>query len=164
MEYCAQVLNGITDKEIFFDVYGTAENEEYWNKCRKLLESLPKNIRYHYCGEINSEKVIDVISDYDAFFFPTKGENYGHVIYEALAAGCVPIISDRTPWLNLNENGCGYVVPLEDQDAFIKTVKDLAEIKAAGKLDGIRINAVEYTRDKYRESTTDSGYLRIFDH
>ncbi len=162
LEYCAQILNCITDKEIIFDVYGTAENEEYWGKCRNLLENLPKNIHYRYCGEVNSEKVIDVLSNYDAFFFPTKGENYGHVIYEALAAGCVPVISDRTPWLDLEENGCGYALPLEEQDAFIKTVKGLAEIKAAGRFDEMRIKTVKYARDKYYLSTSSSGYINLF--
>ena len=162
LEYCAQILNKITDKEIVFDVYGTTENEEYWNKCRRLLESLPKNIHYRYCGEVNSEKVIDVFSNYDAFFFPTKGENYGHVIYEALAAGCVPIISDRTPWLDLKENGCGYVLPLENQEVFVKTIRDLAEHKATGGLEEMKIKAVEYARDKYKKSIAGSGYLNIF--
>ena len=162
LEYCAQILNNITDKDIIFDVYGTAENEEYWNKCERLLESLPKNIQYHYCGEVNSEKVIEVLSDYDAFFFPTKGENFGHVIYEALAAGCVPIISDRTPWLDFAENGCGYVLPLEDPTGFVKTINDLAEIKMSGKLKEMKINAVEYARRKYIKSVDKSGYKMIF--
>lgn len=163
LEYCVKILNKITDKEIVFDVYGTAENEAYWDKCRKLLESLPKNIIYRYCGEVNSEKVIDVFSDYDAFFFPTKGENFGHVIYEALAAGSVPIISDRTPWLDLGENDCGYVLPLEDADSFVKTIRNLIEIKSVGKLGKMRINAVEYARKKYRESIRESGYKVIFE-
>ena len=163
LEYCAQILNKITDKEIVFDVYGTTENGEYWDKCRKLLESLPKNIHYRYCGEVNSEKVIDVFSDYDSFFFPTKGENFGHVIYEALAAGCVPIISDRTPWLDLGKNDCGYVLSLEDSDSFVKTIKDLIEIKTVDKHEEMRINAVEYARKKYMESVRESGYKVIFE-
>lgn len=162
LEYCAQVLNCITDKEIILDVYGTAENEEYWGKCRKFLENLPKNIHYRYCGEVNSEKVIDVLSNYDAFLFPTKGENFGHVIYEALASGCVSIISDRTPWLDLYENGCGYVLPLENLNVFVETIKELAEIKEVNRLGEMKINAVEYARKKYRNSITKSGYLNIF--
>lgn len=162
LEYCAQILNKITDKEIVFDVYGTAENDAYWDKCRRQLESLPKNIRYRYCGEVNSEKVMDVFSNYDAFFFPTKGENFGHVIYEALAAGCVPVISDRTPWLDLKENDCGYVLPLENQEAFVKTIRDLAEFKATGGIEEMKIKAVEYARDKYKKSIAGSGYLNIF--
>lgn len=106
--------------------------------------------------------MIDVLSNYDAFLFPTKGENYGHVIYEALAAGCVPVISDRTPWLDLEENGCGYVVPLEDQDDFIKTIKELAAIKETGALEDMEIKAVEYARAKYYLSTSSSGYINLF--
>ncbi len=161
LEYCAKVLNNVYDVEVKFDVYGTVENEEYWEKCIKQLEKLPKNIHCCYCGEINTERVITVLSEYDAFLFPTKGENFGHVIYEALAAGCIPVISDRTPWQDLKDSGCGYVLPLEEQDAFAKTIQDLAEIKATGKLCEMKIKAVEYARDKYRESIENSGYLKI---
>ena len=163
LEYCAQTLNCMTDKEIVFDVYGTAENEEYWDRCRKLLERLPKNIHYRYCGEVNSEKVIETFSIYDAFFFPTKGENFGHVIYEAMAAGCVPIISDQTPWLDLEAKQCGYVLPLENQAAFVKTINDLTEMKAVGKLEEMKIKAVEYARGKYEKSVGGSGYKRVFE-
>ena len=53
------------------------------------------------------KKVIETFSKYDVFLFPTKGENYGHVIFEALAGGCIPIISDQTPWNDIEQAGCG---------------------------------------------------------
>jgi glycosyltransferase involved in cell wall biosynthesis len=42
------------------------------------------------------------------------GENYGHVIVEGAAAGCPVIISDRTQWLGLKNQGVGWDIPLED--------------------------------------------------
>ena len=32
-----------------------------------------------------------------------KVKNYGHVIFEALAGGCIPIISDQTPWNDIEK-------------------------------------------------------------
>jgi hypothetical protein len=45
------------------------------------------------------------LAEYDLFLFPTLGENYGHVISEALASGCPVVISDQTPWRNLEAEG-----------------------------------------------------------
>jgi glycosyltransferase involved in cell wall biosynthesis len=51
--------------------------------------------------------------EYHFFILPTLGENFGHVFIEALAAGCPLIISDRTPWLNLEKQRIGWDLPLE---------------------------------------------------
>lgn len=41
---------------------------------------------------VDSQEVVETFSQYDVFLFPTKGENYGHVIFEALAGGCMTSI------------------------------------------------------------------------
>ena len=52
--------------------------------------------------------------EYHFFILPTLGENFGHVFIEALAAGCPLIISNRTPWLELEKKGIGWDIPLEN--------------------------------------------------
>jgi glycosyltransferase involved in cell wall biosynthesis len=47
---------------------------------------------------------------------PTAGESFGYVIFEALAAGCPVLISDRTPWRDLDRSGVGWDLPLSRPD------------------------------------------------
>jgi hypothetical protein len=64
-----------------------------------------------YKGIIKRENLSDVLSDYNFFLFPTKNENYGHVIVESLFNGLIPIISDNTtPFSDFisNELGMGF--------------------------------------------------------
>lgn len=89
---------------------------------------LPESISVSYRGEIRPENVIDIFSHYDVFLFPSKGENFGHVIYEALAAGCIPIISDTTPWTTLDREKCGAVVKLDDLSRFQKEMHMLCRL------------------------------------
>jgi glycosyltransferase involved in cell wall biosynthesis len=63
------------------------------------------------------------MSNYHLFFFPTRGENYGHVIHEALLAGCPILISDQTPWQNPKEKGIGWNIPLNKEQEFIKALE-----------------------------------------
>ncbi len=60
--------------------------------------------------------------DYHFFLLPTLGENFGHVFLEALAAGCPLIISDRTPWLNLEEKQIGWDLPLEKPEKWNEVI------------------------------------------
>ena len=45
----------------------------------------------------------------------TTQENFGHSIVEAWAHGCPVLISDRTPWLGLQEKGIGWDWPLDEE-------------------------------------------------
>jgi glycosyltransferase involved in cell wall biosynthesis len=79
---------------------------------------MPPNVRVEYMGVIEHEKVGEVFAGHDLFLFPTLGENYGHVICEALIAGCPVLISDRTPWHNLQKEGAGWDIPLDEPERF----------------------------------------------
>ena len=95
------------------DIIGPLEDEVYWNETQKSIENLPSNIKVEYKGHIENEIVQQKLFEYHFFILPTLGENFGHVFIEALAAGCPLIISDRTPWINLEEQGIGWDIPLE---------------------------------------------------
>lgn len=102
LDYALETLNHCKGN-IYFDIYGTIEEKSYWERCKKIIANLPDNITVNYKGELPNEKVISTLSNYDLFYFPTKSENYGHVISEALQASIPILISDQTPWKNLAE-------------------------------------------------------------
>ena len=87
-----------------FDIYGPLEDVGYWEMCQREIAQLPGNVTVEYCGLVAHDQVHKVFSRYDAFLFPTFSENYGHVIIEALISGCPAIISDQTPWQDLQEH------------------------------------------------------------
>ena len=58
------------------------------------------------------------LAAYHLFLLPTRGENFGHVILEALSAGCPVLISDQTPWRGLESSGIGWALPLTEPERF----------------------------------------------
>jgi len=72
------------------------------------------NVTVNYRGELPMEKVQATFSRYDAFLFPTLGENFGHVVAESLAAGCPVVCSTGTPWTDLLRGGCGAALEIGD--------------------------------------------------
>lgn len=103
-------------------IYGPIRDEDYWRSCQKLFQDLPENIDVSYCGSVPHDKVQDVMSAHDLFFLPTLGENYGHVISEALLAGLPVLIADTTPWRNLEADGLGWDLPLSDPRLFAEKI------------------------------------------
>ena len=74
-------------KPVKLDIWGGIEDVTYWQKCEKNIEELPVNVEVCYKGPVKHDEVPNILLSYDLFFFPTLGENYGHVIAEALSAG-----------------------------------------------------------------------------
>jgi glycosyltransferase involved in cell wall biosynthesis len=111
-------LKGIKGK-LEIDIFGPLEDADYWEECKKIIETLPKNIKIESKGSVPHEKVLPVLAAYHFFIMPTLGENFGHIFLEALAAGCPLIISDKTPWLGLEEKGIGWDLSLTDPQIWL---------------------------------------------
>ena len=158
--FAIQILKEV-NKKLIFDVYGNIEDPVYWKKCENELKN--SLIEWHYMGECDSEKVPETFAEYDVFLFPTLGENFGHVISEALLGGCLPIISDNTPWIDLERNNCGRVISISDEAEYIKAINFYYSM---GDLEfkQCSIDAQTYICEKNINSIKHTGYLEIFDY
>ncbi|MCB0429362.1 MAG: glycosyltransferase [Flavobacteriales bacterium] len=117
--YALQRLQKLPVKgQVVLDVYGPPEDGSYWDECQQVIAQLPPSVQVSYKGELPSAQVGHTFTKYHFFFFPTRHENFGHVIIESLGAGCPVILSDQTPWRNLESEKAGWDVPLEDSLRF----------------------------------------------
>jgi glycosyltransferase involved in cell wall biosynthesis len=80
-----------------------------------------------------------VFSENHFFLLPTAGENFGHVILEALTSGCPVLISDQTPWRALQEEGIGWDLSLNDQNIWLEALNTC-----------VRMDNVEYQKMRKR--------------
>lgn len=126
LEYALQVLAEVPFA-VEFNIYGPIDHDAYWEGCQKLMAALPPHIRANYCGSIPPNEVVQAFASHDVFLFPTSGENFGHVTFEALQSGCSVVISDQTPWQDLDESHVGSVLPLSDKQAFVDALVRLNE-------------------------------------
>lgn len=106
-------------------IVGPREDEPYWRECRHLMDGLPPGISAQYLGQVEPGQVPAIMADHHALLLPTKGENFGHSILEALLAGAPVVISDRTPWRDLPKRRAGWDLPLDEPAAFTDALKRL---------------------------------------
>lgn len=158
--FAIEILKYVKENLHFF-IYGPDQDKEYWEKCKKELDRLPDNIMWEYCGDVPSEDVQSKLAQHDVFLLPTKGENYGHVIFEALSVGCIPIISDQTPWNEIQERHAGFIYSLNQKDDFSKTIDMLAQMKLVDR-EKIAENAVKIAKCKVEKNCRETGYRKIF--
>jgi glycosyltransferase involved in cell wall biosynthesis len=124
--YALQILNDVKCY-VQFDIYGPIDRDEkYWEDCKQVIEKLPQNIRTRYLGPIEPNKVQATFTMYDLFLFPTLGENFGYVIMESLSGGCPVLISDQTPWDDLEEKEAGWSITLDKPERFKEIIERLS--------------------------------------
>ncbi|AVA13630.1 glycosyltransferase [Sphingopyxis sp. MG] len=111
-----------------FTIYGPHEDATYWDRCAAVIDALPSHVRVNDAGPLEPTQVAHALAAHDLFFLPTLGENYGHVIAEALEAGLRLLLSDQTPWRGLEGEGVGYDLPLSDPAAFVAAIEAEAAI------------------------------------
>lgn len=153
-------FSGIKGK-VIFDIYGPKEDENYWKECENAIKQLPSNVKVNYCGVLSHDEIHKTFCQYDAFLFPTLSENYGHVIAEALLTDCIPIISDQTPWTDINGACAGWALPLTNENGFkeaIQQIIDMDEVAIQTK----RKNVEEYLNRKLKLDKLKKEYLKVF--
>jgi glycosyltransferase involved in cell wall biosynthesis len=159
--YALQALSSVREGHIEFSIYGPVYDAGYWKKCQDLIATLPPNVIVNYCGSVESEQVPALLARCHFLFMPTLGENFGHVILQALSAGCPPIISDRTPWRGLEMRKAGWDLSLEKENQFESLLTRLCSIGQA-EFNMLSQNAFAYAQHYIHNPTTAEANRKLF--
>lgn len=115
---------------ISLDIYGSIKDQSYWEACLHEINTNQSQAIFNYLGHANPSDSQSILAKYDAFVLLTKGENFGHSIYEALSVGTPVVITNKTPWkLNDSANPPGWIINYcnegIDTDSLIQTLANL---------------------------------------
>jgi glycosyltransferase involved in cell wall biosynthesis len=98
---------------IEWHIFGPVKDEAYWKSCELLIHAMPENIKVFYHGELPPHLLSKAMAQFQVFIMPSKSENFGHAIVEALSAGKPVITTTTTPFTDLESFNCGVALPLE---------------------------------------------------
>lgn len=146
---------------VLYHIYGPIEDLEYWAKCEAVISALPSHVQVEHKGELTPDEVVPTLAAYDLFFMPTKGENYGHVIAEALCAGLPILIADTTPWRSLQEQGIGWDLSLNTPKEFSAVIDQLAVMPADEHLK-MRKTVLAWAKNKFSQRDAIEANLAMF--
>lgn len=159
--FALEVLSLVTGA-VQFDIVGPIHDCEYWRTCLEKIKTLPANITVTYCGDLPYEQVSHTLRQYDLFFLPTRNENYGHVIVEALAAGCPALLSDQTPWQDLSDYQAGWAFPLIQSEKFSAQIDALITMNTSDYLP-CKQGALDYYTNRIQDARLVDAYQTFFE-
>jgi len=162
LDFALRVLAGVK-VPVEFAIFGPIEDASYWLECERLLARLPPNVRAVYQGEVQPDQVKRTLARHDLLFFPTRGENFGHVIFESLSAGLPVLISDQTPWSDVEKHEVGWSLPLSSMSAFGMAIEALSA-RLPAEHDAYAVRAMAYAAERVdREGAIARAYDLFLD-
>ncbi|GAA3912664.1 glycosyltransferase family 4 protein [Litoribacillus peritrichatus] len=161
-----EVLSGY-EESWSLDIYGVGSFKSV-KSIRKLLQKLGIDNRVRLMGQVDNERITEVISQYHSFLMPTTSETYGMVYIEALFAG-VPILYSK------NQGVDGY---FDEVDIGVKVIPSVKKsiLKGITELVSMRSDYVENISklhengffDKFKKKSIvnsfDQALMEVKDH
>jgi hypothetical protein len=103
-------------------------------------------------GPVSPNDVEEVLKWAHIKILPSKSENYGHSMVEALSAGKPMISSHFIPWNDLNINNAGFNVDPNNLEELVDAMEFYANVDAT-YYDILSSNASVYIRNKVKEDS-----------
>ncbi len=109
--FALEVLSkmNLNDKKVKVNIVGPAEDENYLNS---LLSLSKGGLEITYSGAFAHKDLGETFIETHFLLMPTSHENFGHAIIESWGFGRPVLLSDNTPWKDLQKEGLGYCTPL----------------------------------------------------
>jgi glycosyltransferase involved in cell wall biosynthesis len=147
------------DQAVVYDLIGSG-SAAYEAKLHSLSAKLPSTIQVNFIGQLSPEalqarlqpsglssqpsslssqvsSLIPQVSglSYHALLMPSLTENFSYTVLESLQAGIPVLISDQTPWRDLQSQRVGWDLPLEDLSTWAAALEQLSHQALAERLE-----------------------------
>lgn len=159
--FALEVLSKIKG-QVCFDIYGSCEDDAYYQECVRFCSTLPKNVECSFKGSVDNEYIHSVIGSYHALLLPTKSEAYGQSLVEAMLTAVPVITSNNTPWDDVNDCAAGYALDLDKKDAFVQALQCVVDM-GYDEFGALTNRAFQYISGKLQTERTIREYENMFD-
>jgi glycosyltransferase involved in cell wall biosynthesis len=160
LHFVIEVLNNVYGN-FALDIYGQIKDKTYWQRCQRQVSDRIKD-HINYKGKIDNNLLHTVYPNYDLFFFPTLGENFGHVIFESLAYGTPVLCSGNTPWDKLDEFNAGWNLSLDNLQNYVSLIEKLVLI-VDEEYNKYITGCQQYLYQLKNEKTINEDNLKLFE-
>lgn len=120
-----QLINIVAGMEenISLDIYGPVKDQAYWKTCLRIINDSGGKVKYK--GDVQPDMVQETFARYHSSVLLTKGENFGHALYESLSVGRPVITSYFTAWNQLEDKKAGWNVDISADHEIAKVFTEV---------------------------------------
>ncbi len=132
----------------------------YVSSLRSMTQKLGLSDIVVFNGGVYGDKKWQLFRESDVFVLPTKSENFGLAVVEALASGTPVITTVGAPWQDLNTCHCGAWIQIGAQPLANAILNFIALSPSERKQMGL--NGRKLAEDKYSAASLASNMLSLY--
>ena len=153
----AQLAGDTKGFELVLMGKGTDEYERYLYNL--VTELQIKNISF--LGMVTGKEKYKTLASIRALCVPSKTENFGMTVAEALIAGTPVICTNTAPWEDLNTYHCGWWVD-NDIDILAQTIRDVLQLPQS-EIEKMGENGKRLVESKYKDTQVATMMKRTYE-
>ena len=137
------------------------ENEkEYYDELRTMVADHALEDKIDFIGYIEGKEKEELLKNAFFLILPSKTENFGNVVVEALSCHTPVIASKGTPWEILEKYNAGYWVE-GSPDGFSKSIDKALSLSEVDYID-MTNNAIRLVQEKYDVNSPENKWTTIY--
>ena len=140
-------------------IIGGGNDPEYSKKLHTFVSEHNMN-NVVFTGLLSKEKALREMAKLDYLILPSRSENFGMVIPEALSMGIPCIASKGTPWNELNTHNCGWWID-GNEKSLCGTIKNALNTPTE-EYNLMATNGVDLVKSKYSINKTVDGLINLY--
>lgn len=160
-DFALRALCGVKGR-VQLDLIGASKNGAFARALGNLAQNLrsapSKSVVFH--GFLSTGETFRIIENSHFLILPSRSENHGHVISEALGLSRPVLISDRTPWQGVSDTHAGFVATYGDVGCWQDRLRRIIEMDQ-GTFDLFSRNARSFF-DSYLKESASAPYSALF--
>ena len=150
----------LKNRNCSLEICGYYEDVQYYNHLKDAIKKLGlKNI--FFSNKVSGLEKEKKYLENDVFILPSKSENFGLVIAEAMSYGLPVITSNQTPWSIIKKNNYGWVTSLNKKEissaissAINLTPESLKKMGGAGRV---------HIKDNFSWDVLSKSYIAFYE-
>lgn len=143
-------------------IFGPVKDDMYWKNCQSLIHQLPSDIKVFYHGELPPHLLTKAMEQFQVFIMPSKSENFGHAIVEALSAGKPVITTTTTPFADLDLFGCGFALEPEKLSQGLQESIGKFAAMDENEFSNVAAATQKYVDQKIEKASLRKAYYSLF--
>ena len=157
----AQVLQHLPEARLILAGPPAPTAPTYAREVKRMVES--QGIKEHtiLTGELRGEAKWLAYRAADVFVLPSRSENFGIAVAEAMACGVPVVVSNQTPWQDVETHNAGCWVELKREEIAKHIIEILEQVELARKMGE---NGRDLVRKKYTWDRIAKRMLRVYEN
>lgn len=159
-----EVLRALNEVNAIIEwhIFGPVKDATYWKNCEAMIHQLPSNIKVVYHGELPPHLLTKAMAQFQVFIMPSKSENFGHAIVEALSAGKPVITTTTTPFADLELFGCGFALAPENLSEGLQESIGKFAAMSRSEFSNSVAGTQKYVNEKIEKASLRKAYYSLF--